>query len=142
MKVRNGYTLLEVCVVLFIVGILGSISVPAISKTLAPSITERESKKIAHWVELIAIKAAYRRDDIVVTHNMQTLLAHGTLNPKKPLSKRVLPSLISFSIGRPSLRFYRTGVCTPATLRINGADGSCLIRLSLRGRVLVECEKR
>lgn len=137
----RGYTLYELCFVIAIVAILGSLSVPALSKTMTPTATERESKKIAHWLELIALKAAYKQDDVVITQRAFELFAYGLKDPKKPISKRVISPTIRVTLGRESLRFYHSGVCTPATVRINGADGSCLVRLSLRGRVSLECQR-
>ena len=49
-----------------------------------------------------------------------------------------LPKGIVITSSNPII-FYRTGVVSPGTLRMRTKDNQCILTISLRGRVTVQC---
>lgn len=141
LKKDSGVTTLELCVAMAICAFVALTSIPSLKNYAAAASLQSEAQRIATTLELCTVKALFHRDEVRMTLQNFELTAHRLSNPKKPLLKRALRAGIKLNLGRGELRFYSTGTVTPTTAILSNGAQRCVIRLSLRGRTTVECEK-
>lgn len=141
-KNRAGFSFLELLVALAIGGIVSYLSVISLVQAASATTLKNEANRIAALLELCTIKALLLREDISLKSHPNELIARTISNPKKPLIRRNIRGGTEVRLGRPELRFYASGVASPATIRIQNRSHRCRVVLSLRGRAQVECDKK
>lgn len=138
---RPGYCLLELAAALALVAILAVASVPVTKGILAGGALTREAKELEGTLQMLALQAKQKEEELILTILEYEYSAHSQTHPERLLAHQVLKSHVKLELNETplTLHFYPSGAVSPATLRLRLGTKHCLIKLSLRGRVKRLC---
>lgn len=133
----NGYSLIELWLVLGLVAILLCAGAASLQSTVESQALKSETKQIVSLLDNLSVRAMQHEKDIRL--EIQSTGYAGYSNNICFL-QGTLPRPLKFEeASTKSLLFLKNGVSSPGTLRLSDGKRTCLIILSLRGRVRSQC---
>lgn len=151
MSRRNGFTLLEVCLVIFIIMILAAVAVPSIQGLFAEQKLRRSFESFDDFVHGVQARAVAERRAFVLIWDGKGI----TVQPDEPVLEDSGGDgdYYPFGEGKITLErpaaleknppvewlFWRSGTCEPAIIRFEGEAGSWTVRydpLTVQGEFL------
>lgn len=138
---KKGFALFEVLIALALFGLLAAISVPSLGKQAERHKLRSESQALHRDLQRLILQSSYAGKQINLQLTAQSYKAYFPADMQELFSKN-LHKLVRIDLGHNTsneIKLYPSQVTTPATIKLLGADSSCQITLSLRGRVRLEC---
>lgn len=122
-----GLHLLDLLIALVVLGVVLVLSVPSFSQVLGSSALKRETEQLQLVLESLILTAVGQEKDLELVIKYHSYRAStGEWRALKPGLRITTPQ---------TLRFYKSGVCTPGSIVLSDTKKDCTITLSLRGRV-------
>jgi hypothetical protein len=134
----RGSILLECMLVMLISIIALTISVPALGAVIKKSEAQQLADGLATWLSTLYMKSFNQQRDITVTLEDHKLIARDSRDTI--IARKALHLMARLTLSPKQLRFFASGVQSPATLYLNHRGVLCTVTLSLRGRVSTQCK--
>ena len=131
----GGLSLLEIIVSLGLLSLVTLLSLPHLISLQANSL-KREVEQLTLKLERMIIGACSSGELYTLKANQNSLSAYKN---DLVVEKMVLKTGTIISGPTAGVKFYPTGVASPATLIISRESQKCAIKISLRGRVTSVC---
>lgn len=131
----GGLSLLEILVSLSLLGLFAMLSLPHLVGLKASSL-QRETAQLAAKIERAIINAGSSHQLYTLKVNDNVLVAYRN---DSIVEKMILKAGTVVSGPTAGIKFYPSGVASPATLLISREAQQCAIKISLRGRVTTSC---
>lgn len=138
----GAFTLLEVVTVILISGALLLLSMPRM-RDIFDSRLRQETNMVAALIERTIVDSQSGERNIVLAVTDTELIVRDAKQRTVVLERHHLAYPVKFAVPGPNgaiIRLHSGEVASPATLKLVSHQKSCLIKLSLRGRVRTECE--
>ncbi|NMC63700.1 MAG: hypothetical protein GYA55_11110 [SAR324 cluster bacterium] len=133
----RAYTLLEMCIVLCLVAIFLGAGTLSLKANIQSQRLKAEAKHMVVILDSLSLEARQKEKDIHLDINET---GYAGYRDKICFLQGSLPKPLKFSEGSSkALIFLRNGVSSPGTLRLSDGKKTCLIVVSLRGRVRSQC---
>ncbi len=141
---QHGFHLLDVLIGIALTSTLLMVTVPQLGVIRANSLLKKEIQNLEAAVYRLILLAEQREEDLALSIKNYEFTATPIKNPNEILIRHHLKDNVAFLSNLPTkfpqrVSFYRSGVVSPTTLRLSSGNISCLIKISLRGRLTSLC---
>ncbi len=137
----RGHTLLELLIAVSITAAV--FLAAAVSAKEGRSLAvRRRAQQFAARLQAIGLLALQTQEDLEVELRPDGYRLSKRSSPAETLAAESFPSnlrLAPLSAERSVLRFFSSGIASPASLRLSDNACACTITISLRGRISVQC---
>lgn len=131
----SGFSYVEVIAVVAITATLLSISVPSFINVNRSGLLKHEAKKLQLVLEDSLTRALLQKEEIDFIGSASSYLIIDSVG-NKLVTGNFKPGI---TLKPKTIKFYPSGVQSPATLHIKNKNKDCQLVLSIRGRVKVIC---
>lgn len=129
---QEGFSTLEMIVVMLITLILGQLAVVKIGELREAFLFERQQSAIVSKLEEIAIRATQEGYSYTLNFATNKLTVTSGIGDSKAIE--MAPGF-SFLQTPKQVTFYAGGTSSPESIGLQGLGRTCLINISLRGRI-------
>ena len=137
---ERGVSLVEVAAALAVTTLLASVAIPQLSGLLTRTSIHSEALALRLFLERTYIHVLSSRQGVSIDCSEQILVARRETG--EPVATHLVRRGITLdvaSIPERKLLIHPTGTTSPATLELKKGTMSCLVIMSLRGRMRVTC---
>lgn len=130
---RNGFSAVELMIVLVVSGILFAIAFPAMSRLLRTTRLAGASRTLESDIhDAVAIANAQRTDYQIVFSSSSYVIRQAS--PVNIIQTRQLPTGVTCA-ATDTARFFAWGLAKPVTITMTNMNGSQTLRILANGRV-------
>ena len=136
-KASGGYTLFELAVSLAIAAVLACAAAASVRSTVETKKLKSQARETVSELESLHLSAMQHGRNIKLTIHPS---GYNGYRDGLCFLQKTLPQPLRFAEGSAEhVLFHARGVSSPATLMLNNGRKTCLIIISLRGRVRSRC---
>ncbi len=146
LKTKSGFTLIELIIVLFIIGLISSLVVPRLMET-GKSAARSDAKRIGLTLRYVYGESITRKIPYTLTvdidrgqwrYESEAESKNFSLKRKVMISDVIIPSLGEISSGEIKIAFTPTGPEEPLTIHLSGGEAEFTVIFNhLNGRAKV-----
>lgn len=131
---RNGFSALELMVVLVVAGILFAVAFPAVSRMNRTMKLSGTARMLEGDIHQAVATANTRRTTYQIVWLSTTSYAIQQASPVTVIQTRTLPPGVTIA-ATDTARFFAWGLASPVTVTVTNQDGSKSLRIMVNGRV-------
>jgi type II secretory pathway pseudopilin PulG len=137
-KKTAGFSILEVLILLFLTGIIFSVSFPALGAAVRKTEAQKQADAISAWLSTLHMKSLNMQKDLSVRLNNNELIAKDKND--KTIARKKISEKTTVRLSSSQIKFFASGVQSPTTIYLSHLTISCRIVLALRGRITTQCK--
>ena len=137
---QKGVHLLDLLIAILLITAIGAGSVPSLRALLRTNELQRQTQLLKFRLQTLITESLLHGQDAQATFGGSWYEIIPPDNSRATIFK--LPGSITALLKSQSsqvIKFYKSGVASPATIEITSKDKKCQLTLSLRGRLLETC---